>query len=510
MMKQYINIKNLVVAFMLFGLFSCTQDFETINDNTKSTKVVHPKYLLPTAQSIAMNHYFNNDVNDIVTGVLCQHFSQPSYAEESNYKFRDGMLDRNIGEFYMAIANIREMKSIIDEADEEVFSKEQKEGWNLILMTLEAFCMQNITDVNGPATYSNGFDLQNDPTPAYDSQREIYVSLLTQLSSAVVGVTNPEVNMALGSQDLIYGGDITAWRKFANSMLLRLAMRISDVDETLSRDYVARAIDPENGGVITANSENALLKYYDSPSANMFFENVLDGWTPGVVASNTIYDIMAGNDDPRINMYFGGPWYYSGLPYGETGTWWKFANINYDLIAFKNYKNNGYWYGGGPEDLPGIFIDHAEVEFFLSEAALKGYPNIGDATTRYNNAIQSSVQYYADFLEIEDVQTDIDTYLALPSVDLDQVNGIDAKLERIGREKWVALFLQGGEAWAEARRLDSPTFNVPTGKTEADIPMRLKFSSREWIINEANVKAAADMLNGGSDEYETRLWWDIK
>ncbi|MCG8581455.1 MAG: SusD/RagB family nutrient-binding outer membrane lipoprotein [Bacteroidales bacterium] len=509
-MKFKNMIKYLMSALLVVALFACTEDFESINDNTKSAKEVHPKYLLPTAQSIAMNHYFNCDVNDIVTGVLCQHFSQPSYADESNYNFRDGMLDRNIGEFYMALANLKEIRSYVDDSDDAVFSQEEKQGWNLIVTTLETFCFQNITDVNGPAIYSKGFDLVGDPTPSYDSQQDIYVDLMEKLSASITGVTNLDVDMKLGDQDIVFHGDISMWRKFANSMLLRLAMRVSDVDETLSRRYFAMAVDPANGGVITSNDENALFTYHDSPSANSFFENVLDGWTPGVVASNTMYDIMASTADPRISMFFGGPWYYEGLPYGETGTWWKFANINYDLIAFKNYKNNGYWYGGGPEDLPGIFIDFAEVEFFLAEAAVRGYADAGDAKTHYNNAIAASIQYYADFLEMEDVQDDIDAYLASDVVDLDQATSPEAKIERIGREKWVALFLQGGEAWAEARRLDTPQFNVPPGKTVADIPMRLKFSSREWVINDANVQAAAALLNGGEDSYTARLWWDIK
>lgn len=503
-------IKLLMSALLVVVMFSCTQDFETINDNTKSTKEVHPKYLLPTAQSIAMNHYFNCDVNDIVTGVLCQHFSQPSYADESNYNFRDGMLDRNIGEFYMALANLKEIRSYVDEADDAVFSKEAKEGWNLIVTTLESFCFQNITDVNGPAIYSKGFDLVGDPTPAYDSQRDIYVDLMEKLSSAVANVTNADVDMKLGNQDIIFHGDINLWRKFANSMLLRMAMRVSDADETLSQKFFALAIAPENGGVISSNDENALFTYHDSPSANSFFESVLDGWTPGVVASNTMYDIMVSTNDPRIDMFFGGPWYYEGLPYGQTGTWWKYANINFDLIAFKSYKTNGYWYGGGPEDLPGIFIDYAEVEFFMAEAAVRGYANAGDAATHYNNAITGSINYYADFLELGDVQTDIDAYLAGSEVDLEQALTPEDKLKRIGREKWVALFLQGGEAWAEARRLDAPTFNTPPGKTPADIPMRLKFSSREWVINDANVQAAAALLNGGEDSYTARLWWDVR
>ena len=92
---------------------------------------------------------------------------------------------------------------------------------------------------------------------------------------------------------------------------------------------------------------------------------------------------------------------------------------------------------------------------------------------------------------------------------MDQATTNKSKLVRNARQKWIALFLQGGEAWAEARRLDQPQFNVPPGKTDADIPMRLQFSSREWIINEANVKEAAAMLKGGKDDYTAKVWWDI-
>jgi hypothetical protein len=502
-------IKFLMSALMLVAMFGCTEDFETLNDNTKSTKEVHPKYLLPTAQSIAMNHYFNCDVNDIVTSVLCQHFSQPQYADESNYNFRDGMLDRNIGEFYMALANLKEIRNYVDDSDDVVFSQEEKQGWNLIVTTLETFCFQNITDVNGPAIYSKGFDLVGDPTPAYDSQRDIYVDLLEGLSAAITGVSNVDVDMKLGNQDIVFHGDIVMWRKFANSMLLRLAMRVADVDETLSRKYFAMAIDPANGGVISDNSENAKFTYHDSPSANPYFESVLDGWTTSIVASNTICDIMIGTSDPRLEMYFFTSW-GPGLEYGETGNHWNYTRINYDLIAYKAMKAYGKWYGGGPENLPGIFIDFAEVEFFLAEAAIRGYADAGDAEIHYNNAIGASIQYYADFLEWGDMAEDITTYLSGADVDLSTAVTPEDKLKRIGREKWIALFLQGGEAWAEARRLDSPDFNLPPGKTAEDVPMRLKFSSREWVINDANVQAAAALLKGGEDSYTARLWWDVK
>ncbi|MFA8433062.1 MAG: SusD/RagB family nutrient-binding outer membrane lipoprotein [Marinifilaceae bacterium] len=507
-MKKFRYLPLLALAVLL-GLSACTDEFEELNENTKSAKELEVKFLLPTAESILMNHYMNYDVNSNVTVVQAQHFSQADYSDESNFHFRDGLTDSYIGDYYTVLLNLHEIDQQVKSSPDAVISKEAKTGWNLMVTTLKAFAFQCITDTNGPAMFKEAFNLE-DKTPAYSSQEEIYKTLLADLYKAISQV-EVSAQLDLGEQDIIYNGNLESWRKFGNSMLLRLAMRIADVAPALSKDYFNKAVN-ENGGVFLSNKDNALFHYLpDTPNGNPIFESVFQNGVP-ITSSNTIMDIQNATNDPR-KWIFWTPGYdgssetysdWNGLAYGQSGAWWDFP-----------YPNRGYTgrYSAGKSDAPGVFIDYAEVEFFLAEAVLRGGYNVsGTANEHYNKAIEASIRYNAEIVEWseEGINSSVANYLAEPLVDLNQATTTQDKLYRIGREKWIALFWQGPEAWAEVRRLDAPAMNVPDGKTAADVPTRIIFSSREKVINGANVNAAAQLLKGGKDTYTAKLWWDTK
>ncbi|CAL2106431.1 conserved hypothetical protein [Tenacibaculum sp. 190524A02b] len=514
-MKVFKNIsRTALLSGLLAVSISCTEDFDKINIDTKSAEEVEPKFLLATAQVRLMNHYSNHSVNSNVTFVQAQHFSQTDFSDESNFSFRDGLLDSYISNYYRGVFQLAEINKYLASRSEAEVSKEEKSVWELITSTLRAFGIQQVTDANGPAILSEAFDINNQ-TPAYDSQESIYKALMEDLYQAASNVsTSTSLDLGgQGAQDVIYNGDVLKWQKFANSILLRLAMRVSDVAPDLSKDYFNKAVN-ENGGVFTSNADNALLTYIGTPNGSQLYENILTGWKIPVAPSNTIFDLQQANQDPRINIYWSSqPWGSTGgIVYGETGSWWNFSHINAAYAGYKTIEASSYWaknHYTGKQDAPGVFIDYAEVEFFLAEAAVRGgYAVSGSAKEHYDKAVEASIRFQAGIVgwAAADIDNAVSTYLALPSTNLDNATN---KLAKIGEEKWVALFMQSPEAWAEARRLDSPTFNVPAGKTAADIPTRLIFSGREKIINGANVEKAKAMLKGGADTYTTKLWWDV-
>ncbi|MCD8409248.1 SusD/RagB family nutrient-binding outer membrane lipoprotein [Tenacibaculum finnmarkense] len=489
-------------------LTSCTDGFEEANFDKKSPITVAPKYLLATAQTQLMNHYMNVDGQTNATAVQAQFFSESAYPSASLFDFSDNLEDRYMQGYYTPTLALSQIQNSIKNTPTTIISEEEKKGWKLITTTLTAFAMQNATDANGPAMYSDAFNLEN-KTPKYDSQEAIYTSLLKDLYAASSGidVSTSFSDSDMTSQDIIFQGDFSKWQKFANSIMLRLAMRISDVAPAISKEYFNKAVN-ENGGVFTSSADNAIFQYLTSPNGSAWYETSTISRFPELAGSNTIIDIQNATNDPRKSIYWGGST-NPGLEYGKTFSSysgkgkWDFPYVN------QNYAGVGYW-SWGKQDTPGIFIDYAEVEFFLAEAVVRGgYAVTGTAKEHYNKAIEASINFQAGIVEWDqaDIDTAVTDYLAETTVDFD--NATD-KLKQIGREKWVALFFQGPEAWAEARRLDSPIMNIPSKKTAADLPVRLKFSTNERIVNSSNINEATKLLGAGGDEYTTKLWWDVK
>lgn len=490
-------------------LMGC-EDLLEKNVDPNSPVEIKVEYILPTAQSIMMNHYFSYDVNANITMINAQYFSQTSYPNESNWIYREGMLSSYVGEFYVALNHLKEIRLELEGLGEGVLSEQELASWNLMLSTLEAFCYQSVTDVNGPAIYSEGLDIMI-PTPKYDSQEEVYQGILSSLDSAIKACDGSG-DLGLGSQDMIYNGDMDKWRKFANSLMLRMVMRVCETDLTVDT-YLATIQDPANGGLIADNSETAGLIYLPTPSGNTMYESSYNDASLPLVASNTIYNLQEKLGDPRIDFYWENPWGDNGpLEFGQEGDWWWYSCINQDVIGWKNKYDNGKSYARSPTaNFPGIFIDYAEVEFFLAEACVRGMIS-GDAKAHYENGIRASIEFYGEFIDSEyDSTDDMLAYLAGEHVNFDNFTSEAEQLKRIGEEKWLALWMQGGEAWAEQRRLDSPElFRPEDGDTNVgDFPTRLKFSKREKDINTEQVEKAIEMMGQTEDSYTTKLWWDV-
>ncbi|WP_422090351.1 SusD/RagB family nutrient-binding outer membrane lipoprotein [Tenacibaculum ovolyticum] len=492
-------ISSIMLSSTLF-ISSCTDKFEDANTDTKSPLNVAPKYLLATAQTTLMNHNMKVDRQGNATAIQAQFLSESSYPSASIFKFNDGLENGYMNGYYNSALTLKKAQDLVD--SDLGLSKEEKNGWALIIQTLKTFAFQNITDAFGPAMYTEALDLLN-VTPGYDSQEVIYKDLLEKLYNVSSNVdTSISFNDSdMISQDIMYSGDLVKWQKFANSLLLRLAMRIADVEPTLSQEYFNKAVN-ENGGVFTSNEDNAIFQYKDAPNGSSWYQETTIDRFPNLVASNTIMDIQDASNDPRRDIYWRRP-ERGGLEFGKTtSSYWNYAYVS------QNYAGYGTW-NWGKADTPGVYMDYAEVQFFLSEAVVRGgYTVSGSAKDHYNNAIKASIEFQAGIVEWSQADIDIAVtdYLTEPTVNLDNASD---KLKQIGREKWVALFFQGPEAWAEARRLDSPSMNIPEGESASDLPVRLLFSDREKIINSNNVANAITLLANGGDEYTTKLWWDV-
>lgn len=376
------------------------------------------------------------------------------------------------------------------------------------------------TDYWGPIVYSeygNGAT-----TVAYDTQEDIYNAFFTTLDEAVATLSSNRGGNAFGSNDLMYGGDVDQWIKFANSLRLRLAMRIKYANPAKSKSEAEKAI---AGGVMESNADNAFVAT-NGVSANPYF--TITNW--GEFRMSALMEsILKGYDDPRIAEYFNpaaaGDQDGDGIPYEGLRNGQLKVNKTPALNG-NNSDMNTRWLPSGPNP-PIKVMTAAEVFFLRAEAALEGYNAGGTAEDLYNSGIAVSMN------ELGTVdQAAIDAYInsgnvpaaadadSPPTTDIPVAleTGADKErqLEQIITQKWIGLYPDGWEAFTEMRRTGYPKRYELIASENPDVPAdqimrRMRFVQSEFSNNAAAVAAAQSLpeLSGG-DKNSTKLWWDKK
>jgi len=369
-----------------------------------------------------------------------------------------------------------------------------------VIDILMAYGYLTSVDAFGDLPYTEALLLNENITPAYDPAASIYDAELANLRSAI-GILTGNTG-TFGGADVMFAGNDAAWRTFGASLLLRHGMRLADVSESKAQEAFTAAM---NTGVFTSQAESGILHWIGvDPHVNPINDAYVIGKRKDYLPTNTIVDIMAnhaeanhdlGGMDPRIDNYFieqpdGG---YLGATAGLDGAQsYQLFSQFYGDLDFDANSFTGFF----AADFPTILIDYVEVEFLLAEAAARGFAGAGSAEEHYNNAVTASILYW------HGTEAEAATYLALPGVAYDQAKW----KERIGVQKWLALYNRGIEGWAEWRRLDFPTLNIPEGMVYNDIPKRMPYPYNEKLQNKSNWEAASDAIGG--DDQRTPLFWD--
>jgi len=320
----------------------------------------------------------------------------------------------------------------------------------------------------------------NKPFPKYDDAKTIYNDLLSRLDAAI-GNLNTSAE-SFGSADIIYHGDVAAWKKFANSFKVKMGMTIADDDNAKAKSVVESAV---AAGVFTSNADNAEFQYLSAPpNTNPIWVDLVQSGRKDFIASEAIIETMKTFEDPRLDNYFteDASGDYSGTVAGAGGNYATFSKPANAIIA---------------PDFPALLLDYAEIEFFLAEARERGYNVGGTAQQHYNNAITASILYWGG------TSAQATAYLAQPSVNYTSAAG--SYKEKIGVQKWIALYNRGWDAWIEWRRLDYPHLD-PAVDAQSEIPLRYPYPVNEQNVNRLNYEAAAAAIGG--DVVETKLWWD--
>ena len=526
--------RNLLTATVLLGATlvssACDNGLADINDNPNAPTDVPAQYLLPEA-IVSMVEFGDNNTWYTLeyAGLFTQHWAKIQYTDEDQYSLRDNVINNFWDGMYAG--PMKDFQLIIEKGMETAAEGDEGLGHNrqAIGMIGKAYLASIMTDMWGDIPYTDALSAGSEDgttAPAYDEQSALYETLLSDLETAV-GLLDPD-EASFDDADLLYGGDVEGWIRFANSLRLRMLMRMSDVADVQAR-VVALAGQP----LITSNDWNAGLAYPGAvPWQNPYFENAAGalgggGTRDDHAVSNTLVGIMGALNDPRIEVY-ANPAQEDSLAFVES--WCDEAgelpcHIVYNGEVYRGMRNGinsgdvpklaiisriGRYFRANPAT-PQYIMTAAEVHFLLAEAALNGWAVGGTPAGHYEAGVRAAFDLYDGVVVAAtgapvDLGTAVQTaYLAQPGV---AYGTGDSPLEQIIEQKWLALYTMPSEAYAEYRRTGYPDEIQPAADSPLlYVPGRIPYPSLESSLNPTNLEAAIGRQTTDGT-YCGKLWWD--
>jgi hypothetical protein len=500
--QKYIP-NTLIIAALLTGALainSCS-DLATVNVNTKVNNESTPDALFASATKNLVDLQTSTNQNYNPFRLWAQHWTETTYTDEANYNVVSRTIpDRWFDILYVRVLENYESAKSIESSTNPTGDQAQQANRLAILDIMEVYTYSTLVELFGDVPYSEATKIGTTLLPKYDNQATIYADLIARLYKDIQALNTNSSAANFGSSDLVYSGKTSAWQKFANSLLLRMGMMLTDVPSGTVGTYTATKLvqDALAGGVFTSNSDNALFQYLGSnPNTNPLYVDLVQSGRQDYVACKTFINPLIANNDLRYTVFFSAlssGAYAGGAPGSSTST----AKSSYpgDLIQ--------------KPTLAGVLLTYAETELLQAEAATRGIGGLtsSSATTHYNNGIQASIDYWAGLSGISLSSTSglINTTYAYPTTYNDQMKAIAFQL-------WIALYNQGFEAWTQWRRLDYPTLTIPSKIYNAavnngikTVPKRFTYPASEAGTNSVNLdKAASDI---GGDNLYTPLFWD--
>jgi hypothetical protein len=524
--------------FLVFLFFSCTKNFDKINEDPNQPAEVTTPTLLTGAMKGLCDDIYDEWWGGRQSMLYAQYWCQRNYPSEDRFAIRQSVNNQYWRLIYHDVMNLMEVIRLNEDPVEKSKAAVYGDNNNQIAVAtiLKVWAMQMMADTYGNIPYSEAFKGTIDPatsipTPKYDAQPDIYANFLTELSAAVAMIDETLPGFTAG--DVVFGGDMTKWKKFGNSLRLRVAMRMAGTESPAYKTANAIVAEVGTDGFMTSNGDNAAFAYVgggamNSPLYDAFWTSARNDFT----TCKTLVNLLKGVDDtlnskvnpfkgltdPRLQIYSrprkGA---YIGMPYGmtegQTQQYWGkkicptfYGPAAYDPATAPVILNPKY----GP-----VFMEFAEVEFMLSE--LNGF-----SQTEYVDGVRASIEHWRDvsaLLEgwdatrVNDFTAETEAFLlALPA----------ASKETVLTQKYLAFFNQAYQAWFEYNRTGEPEFMLKPGEIASvdgdgnpiyftplviinTLPKRMTYPQQEFTVNGANATAAAIAVGG--DQMSTKLWW---
>ena len=464
-----------VCAALTMGGVSCS-DLTSINQNPNGPTDVPPPSLLSSVIQATVNGVGGvTSLNIRGGGLWVQYYAEIQYRDEDKYIVRPGT-DGEWGFYSGPLEDAQRM--IVKGAAAGI------PNWEAVGRIMKSYAFSVMTDAMGDIPYSEAFKGDTLVAPKYDSQQAIYTALFADLAKASGQIDPAGIGFTTG--DIMYGGDMTQWRKFANSLRLRLAMHLANVDPATARSEAQAAV---TAGVFDSSGDNAQLMYLaGAPNQNPIYNDARGRDDYGM--SKTYVDSLTSWKDPRLPVF---------AQLNDTGAYAGMPNGLNDGAgpALKYISRYGAYWRETP-NAPIALLTYSEVLFLEAEAAQRGWIG-GSADSLYTAAIRASMKQYG----ISDSASN--AYLSdTVRVRYNPATG----LTQIAYQKWVSLFMQGMEAWTEVRRTQVPTLVPGPNAVLAKIPERLPYADNELVLNKANVDAAVAAQHfTNSTDLQTPLWF---
>lgn len=557
-MRQSKYITIITMACALF-FASCSDEYmENMNTDTSKAATIDPNAQLTTAQlqtygDLSMMEIYRN-YHYAFTQQLMGCWNTTNYG--GRHTLDNNEMSRIWTSFYT-----QSLKNIID-AQYRTAEDAEKVNINSVLRIYRVYLMSIITDTYGDAPFSEaglGF-LEGKFNPKYDKQEDIYNAFFLELEDAVNKI-DPTKDKVTG--DLIYAGDVTKWQQLANSLRLRFAMRISNVNPTKAQTEFENAL-AANGGVITDASSDALIKYMTI--AFSFGQEAYSDYR-----GNSLSQLLFGNDPANNPSYLCSTFFNQLYNSGDPRTF-KISRCYYDGLMSATSPDNRVditqemiekgidfsprdpgayswepWPTGYDSDIcaelavnnpsvtatmarevepklannflksdnPGVVMTSAEVKFLMAEATVKKW-NVGSALAEdlYKQGVRAAMDFLTDnYGCTATTDAEFDAFIQ----DKGAFGHTDnQKLEAINTQAWILHFTNPAECWANVRRSGYPKLKSPaeygfgqylTGGTE--IPVRLCYPVLESSYNKKSYNEAIERM-GGTDNWHSLLWWDTE
>lgn len=386
---------------------------------------------------------------------------------------------------------------------------------------LKVASMHRMTDWFGPIPYTKILD--SALNAEYDSQRVVYETMFAELDKAIEVLVQHQIETFNPKADRVFAGSVAKWAKYANSMRLRMAIRVAYADAAMGKTQAEKALASE-AGLIDSNADNANFMLASKSPLRTIMTEYNGGGDTRVCADITQY--MLSYEDPRLEKYFVPSSFIAsdnasvnntyhgirtGIKIGNMGQAQRYANINIDTFDGKN-----------------TWMTAAEVNFLKAEAALRGWIG-GSAKDFYEQGIRLSFEQFGangvdayvtnNSLTPQPYEDPVGLYnysglISGITIAWDDAATEEESLERIITQKWIAMFPNGNEAWAEYRRTGYPKLmdvvvNNSTVVSTEDHVRRIAYPQSEYQKNYENLSKILPTL-GGPDNMATRVWWDAK
>lgn len=509
-----------MIVFLMVSLFisACTSDFDEINTDKNSIGSIGPAelpFLFTKAQDAVS---WNGQVEqNLFADQYAQYVANnTTYFPTDRYEINMEWAGSTWTNLYTGI--VPQLQTIFENTDPTSAEYALANIWWV-------YSFHRVTDYWGPIPYFNA------GTPgtsvAYDAQEEIYNDFFQRLASAVDILEGNKSEAPFGEFDIIYGGDVDKWIKFANTLRLRLAMRISKVDPSRAKTEGEAAY---TAGVMESSPTDDALALNNTLDINPLSQ--MTDWNEFRMSA-TMESVLKGYEDPRISEYW--------IPAVETGTYEGLRNGLSIQDVVEDVNTPAYNSHIGPRwtspETGGIsgylstssnVMGTAEAYFLRAEGAMLNWNMGGTSKELYEEGIRQSMYQWG----ITD-ESAIDAYInsastPIPPADFlnspavsdvpvkfDEANA-DIQLEQLAIQKWIALFPDGMEAWADYRRRPAMSLYPVANSDNPDIPdpttqwiRRLPFLIKEYQSNTEAVNEAVNLLKVSEDKITTPLWWDV-